>query len=394
MTYTKSLVPHIYRLIPQYIQKKYPKYVSLLCEFALFLENTNYMSWYTDSVTNQKANSIYHNICDFQKHLIFSEFPVENKDVVDKLYKDYARTLDFQNTVLSFSDIVTRRFLQYSETIYNLKDSWKAYNFIFAILSNYFINSGENSTSFEAYFNTDENFDTETPPSFYSVLEVSSTDISNFFYSQFVKNASGSATAYGYVKYVDTTNNRVHVDTYTSTEFATGENLYDEDGVLLTSTTTITNISVSSIGQTEVILVEYPVYTLTFDIEGNLVEVDEAPEKGTRPFEYQIISKSPIMTSGNFVKNLKEAVHPAGFRGEIIYVPDDMEADVFLETKVFPKIISESDALETDTFDPIARLTESGNNIDINSLETQTILKNENTERSLRVRKLVNSGNL
>lgn len=324
----KSLRPHLYRYVPKYFAKKYPKYVSLMENFLIFLETKNSLNFFDG--TTERDHSIYNNIIDFDKHAQIDNLPVKNKDILNAYFKEYATTLDFRNQVLSFDEETMKMLAKFSGMIFNTKSSWSSYNLLFAIISTYLFNGAERGVVFKAFFNEDFTFDTEDAPDFYDIITVS--DITKFSYSDFIKNAGG---AYGFVKLIDTTTNQIYVDTYNGT-FTTGDSLFNLAGALLDAGITVDNSD--SIGRNEIILSEYPLYKINIGFDGVEVDKNVITGKGTRPFEYQLISKSNLFVSGNFVSKLKTGFNPAGFKNEIIYVPEDIECETYYDSKIFPKI--------------------------------------------------------
>lgn len=334
----KSLRPHLYRYVPKYFAKKYPKYVSLMENFLIFLETKNSLNFFDG--TTERDHSIYNNIIDFDKYAQIDNLPVKNKDILNAYFKEYATTLDFRNQVLSFDEETMRMLAKFSGMIFNTKSSWSSYNLLFAIISTYLFNGAERGVVFKAFFNEDLTFDTEDAPDFYGIITVS--DITKFSYSDFIKNAGG---AYGFVKLIDTTTNQIYVDTYNGT-FTTGDSLFNLAGVLLDAGITVDNSD--SIGRNEIILSEYPLYKINIGFDGVEVDKNVITGKGTRPFEYQLISKSDLFVSGNFVSKLKTGFNPAGFKNEIIYVPEDIECETYYDSKIFPKI-----KLDIETYEEV-----------------------------------------
>lgn len=329
MSYTKSLVPHLYRYVPKYFQKKYPKFMNLMIGFMQFLELKNSLSFF--DVSTEKDHSIYQNIVNFGKHSQIENLPIKNKDILNSYFKEYAQTLDFRNLILDFDEDTFRDLAKYSGLIFNTKAKWSSYNIFFAIISTYLFNGSERGILFKAYFNEDFSFDLETPPEFYDIINVSSLEISNFSYSTFVKNGT---TAYGFVKFIDVDNNKLYVDCYEG-NFSNGDDLLSYSGNLLANNVTMS--SSSSLSREDIILSEYPLYKLNFGFDGVNVTKQNVLGKGCKPFEYQIISKNDIFISGNFISKFKTAFNPAGFRNEIIYVPEDVEGNIFIDSIVFPK---------------------------------------------------------
>lgn len=323
----KSLRPHLYRYVPKYFAKKYPKYVSLMENFLIFLETKNSLNFFDG--TTERDHSIYNNIIDFDKYAQIDNLPVKNKDILNAYFKEYATTLDFRNQVLSFDEETMRMLAKFSGMIFNTKSSWSSYNLLFAIISTYLFNGAERGVVFKAFFNEDFTFDTEDAPDFYDIITVS--DITKFSYSDFIKNAGG---AYGFVKLIDTVTSQIYVDTYNGT-FTTGDSLFNLAGVLLDAGITVDNSD--SIGRNEIILSEYPLYKINIGFDGVEVDKNVITGKGTRPFEYQLISKSDLFVSGNFVSKLKTGFNPAGFKNEIIYVPEDIECETYYDSKIFGK---------------------------------------------------------
>jgi len=69
--------------------------------------------------------------------------------------------------------------------------------------------------------------------------------------------------------------------------------------------------------------------------------------QGTRPFRYQTVSKVDIIETSDFSERLQKNVNPAGFFNEILTVIDDIIADIYIDCKCFPKVVS---TVETETF--------------------------------------------
>ena len=333
----KSLRPHLYRYVPKYFAKKYPKYVSLMENFLIFLETKNSLNFFDG--TTERDHSIYNNIIDFDKHAQIDNLPVKNKDILNAYFKEYATTLDFRNQVLSFDEETMRMLAKFSGMVFNTKSSWSSYNLLFAIISTYLFNGAERGVVFKSFFNEDFTFDTEDAPDFYDIITVS--DITKFSYSDFIKNATGS---YGFVKLIDTITSQIYVDTYNGT-FTTGDSLFNLAGVLLVAGITVDNSD--SIGRNEIILSEYPLYKINIGFDGVEVDKNVITGKGTRPFEYQLISKSDLFVSGNFVSKLKSGFNPAGFKNEIIYVPEDIECETYFDSKIFSKV-----KFDVETYEP------------------------------------------
>jgi hypothetical protein len=349
----KSLRPHLYRYVPKYFAKKYPKYVSLMENFLIFLETKNSLNFFDG--TTERDHSIYNNIIDFDKHAQIDNLPVKNKDILNAYFKEYATTLDFRNQVLSFDEETMRMLAKFSGMVFNTKSSWSSYNLLFAIISTYLFNGAERGVVFKAFFNEDFTFDTEDAPDFYDIITVS--DITKFSYSDFIKNATG---AYGFIKLIDTSTSQIYVDTYNGT-FTTGDSLFNLAGVLLVAGITVDNSD--SIGRNEIILSEYPLYKINIGFDGVEVDKNVITGKGTRPFEYQLISKSDLFVSGNFVSKLKSGFNPAGFKNEIIYVPEDIECETYYDSKIFSKVKFDVETYEPPEGEILILTLNDGNNL-------------------------------
>ena len=344
-----TLIPHLHRYVPKYFQEKHPAFFRLMRGFIEFLELKNI---FHDTPDDEADNSIYANIGNFDKYGQVENFPTTNKQVLDAFFKQYADTLDFRNQILSFDGETMRDLARYSTWIFNTKARWSSYNLFFATIANYLFNGAERGVVFRAFFNRDTDFDTQTPPDFYDTIEVS--DASLFSYADFVQNNLGW---YGFVKFINTEDNVIHVDNLSVLPINTGDDLFDYDGNPLDAGIVVS--SGTSIRSNEVILVEYPVYAFDISAEGVLVETLPVGGKGTRPFEYQIVSKSDIFLAGNFVSNLRKNFHPAGFgfKDSFVYIVDDQQADIYRDSRTFTKrVITVSGLLdEWIVFDPLAQ---------------------------------------
>jgi len=342
MTYTKSLRPFLKLFLPKYIHREYPKYVELCDKILQYLEETNNLKWYVGDTTNQKLNSIYHNIENFDKHFIIDDLPVENISVLNAYLNDFASDIDYRNTVLDFNSEDMRQIAKYANVIYNLKDSWKAYNFIFALIHAPIISGATISLSFDAFYKADSTFLDETPPDYFYRLEVA--DSTNINYGDVLVGSSSSAS--GTVKYIDSDNDIIYLDRVENT-FSAAETLTFN----ATAITTISTILTSDyLDDDKIILTEIPVYSIESNgING--LQLDRADvtidDKGTHPFEYQIIGKNDILSTGTFVSDLRKSMHPAGFDADIFYVLDDIEILSTEDSKIFPKQIFTLECVST-----------------------------------------------
>ncbi len=385
---SKTLLPSIYRYIPKYIQEQNPKYVKFIETFITLLESENFLKWFDDSSPLlNRQNSLYGNVSNLRKYILADEFPVENKDATLALFKDWAVTLDYRNSMLNFTDETLRKFIKYSTMIYSAKDSSSSYTILFSILSDYLFNGNSSELEFEVYYNNQSTFEDTEPVDFYNIIEVTSIELENFIIGQIV---SDGASITGIVKYIDSSNETVAIDINEGGDFSTGDDVYDisTGSTLLASSVTKIN-SNESLVRKRVVLSEYPAYEINPDaFESNTVVTTEDVVMGTRPFEYQIISKNDILVSGNFISNVRKTMHPAGMRQETIYIPDDMFTDEEIESKTFPKQIIVNDCPTPSLNDPISKSIQSGNEIKINNdIQLVSLLDNEETERALRVKK-------
>jgi len=357
--YSKSLRPFLKTYLSKASRRKYPKFESLIEHFLMFMENTNYTGWFsTDS--DKKDNSLYHNIEGFRKFMNIDDLPVKNQDVLNAYLTDYAKTLDFRNSFLAFEDEVLRSIAKDSTIIYNCKDSWRAYNYLFALIHSYLINNIEGTLDFEAYYTDDYNFSVETLPDFY--YEMTLVDIRTINFGTFLKG--GTSEAYGIVKYIDSSTNKVYLDDVEGT-FQALENVEDINGSVLTSISSIqTTLYLDS---NDILLSEIPAYRVSIGANGYDItqQTITAEDKGAHPFHYQTISKNRIMIAGNFSQKMKAALNPAGFWNENIYIPDDVYVEIYVDTKVFPYQIIETNHITPIIFmDTIANFT-SGDTFDI-----------------------------
>jgi hypothetical protein len=98
----------------------------------------------------------------------------------------------------------------------------------------------------------------------------------------------------------------------------------------------------AAISDDEIILTELPVYY--YDSSGDIqldatITADPDSYKGTRPFRYQLISKSDMYQNSEFVKDLSRNANPAGFHGELMYAPEERAIEMVIMTFEFPKVI-------------------------------------------------------
>lgn len=334
MVYTKSLRPFVKLFLPKYIHRKYPKYVELIDKLLQYIEEENQLKWYTGDDTSQEANSLYHNIENFKKHFLIDDLPVENIEVLNAYLTDYAKNIDFRNNSLDFDSEDLRRIGKYANIIYNLKDSWKAFNFIFALLHAPIIGGNTGSISFDAFYKTDDGFTDEDPPDYFYRVEVSDSSVVN--YGDELSGSSSSAS--GTVKYIDADNDIIYMDKVNGI-FSAAESLVFNSTAITTISTVLTS---DYFEEGKIILSEIPVYSIV-STGANGIQLDRASvtedDKGATPFRYQILGKTDLFTSGNFVSDLRKSIHPAGFQTEIFYILDDIDITDVQDSKVFPKQI-------------------------------------------------------
>lgn len=329
----KKLTPLLKQHLQGYIQRDYPLYEEFMEEFIHFLEKENSSGWYS-TAGEKEDNSIYYAISNFVKHGSMADFPIENTDLMDAFIADNASNLDFRNLYIDFEDTVMRSIIQYSERIYTLKDSWRAYNYLFAIIHNYLLNGEDESLTFTGLFTTDTDFisDLSNIPNFY--FECSVASISSLEYGLFIRGVTSGA--FGIIKYIETNAGvyKIYVDDVRGT-FVTGETIEKSDG---TSLTTISNPNNNFLTQDEILLTEIPTFSSNKTDNGMNIESEEvtSDDRGAHPFEYQIISKNPVITAGDFPLHLRKTLNPAGFRADVIFLPKDSVTDIYHDTRLFP----------------------------------------------------------
>lgn len=329
----KYLTPFLQLYLQKYVHRNYPKWVSFLDRFLRYLELKNEM--YVDEKI-QKKNSIYNNINDFKKFSLVDEFPTENQEVLNAFIKDYARVLDFRNANLSYDSEMLRVLCKYSNLIYGTKDTYKAYAFIFAILHEYYLKYGKQDIKFIPYYvKHTKDFSTEKPPHFYYQLIVN--DISAFFYGAEISGKVSKSV--GIVKLIDVDEKILYLD-----DVSKGwkfPEIIILNGISVAETVSEPYPYDEYMAKNMIVFCDQPVYELT-NVGFNDVYIDRKlltnEDKAKKPFFYQIVTKSPLISTGNFNSKLKTALHPAGFYCETIYTVDDLNP-VLLHTnsRVFPK---------------------------------------------------------
>lgn len=343
MSYSKTLKPFVKLYLQKYVQKKYPIWVQFIESVIGFIEETNSLSWFENSATLQKENSIYHNIENFFKFFNVEDLPIENEDILNAYINDYCRTLDLRSSVLSFDSSRILRMMKYNTLILNTKSSWKMYNFIVSIFNEYYLQNTKESIEFRSRFRNDYGFPVSQAPDFFYKMIVSS--VSSLKYGDVLEGASSGA--FGTVKYIDSTTNTIYLDEVTKA-YTLSENLELNSVVVATVSSLLTTSYSNYLNNETIILSELPTYELQLENNSDLF-IDRtdilAGQQGTKPFHYQIVSKSNILLSGDFSKRMRDATSPAGFRCETIYIAKDLNDDFYRDSKVFPKLTFDIDSI-------------------------------------------------
>ena len=262
----KSLRPFKKFLLPQYIHNQYPLYVSFLDEILKYLEEKNSLSWY-DNDYQEKANSIYHNIENFEKFGSIEDFPIINRDLMYAFLKQYAASLSGETYNIQLQDDENMRTLiQYANVLFRFKGTYKSYDFYMKLIKDHIIFNENKEVIFNHYFTN--SFDATNPPEFTTI---------------------------------------------------------DDD---------------------EIVLTDVPCYYVDGDgdIQKNSITNDD---KGKYTFQYQIVGKADIIDEGEFIRNIRDNFHPAGFQLDILKEPIENIINTDVETKIFQKI-----ELTVDTQNP------------------------------------------
>ena len=262
--YTKSLRPFKKFFCPTFVLEKYPEFESLIDSLLKYIDTKNPLSFYDSS--EEALNSTYHNCQDFAKHYFIENLPIENPELLKEYIHDFATGLDFRNQSLSFDPEVLRQICSDANICFNLKGTHAGFNFVLHELYSCFItDSPYSQTLLCRFMNTTE---------FVSIAQLPE---------------------------------------YTA--IATAESVLTEiPGYALED-------NISNTGTIDIIREVEP----SDGISAQRKDIT-AGDKGTHPFHYQIVSKSEVFKTGNFVRNLVSLLNPAGFHCEIFVEYDPQES--------------------------------------------------------------------
>ena len=149
--FRKTLRPFKNQLIPEYISFLHPKYIEFIDEFFQFLEDKNYISYFSE---NESEWSLYQNIVNLLLFGDINAFPVEHIKLFEAYFSDYANTYDFTNLVIDIDDEQLRKMATNATDMNRLKCSWSVYNFYVAAVTDYTIVDDVKEVTLEAYYTT------------------------------------------------------------------------------------------------------------------------------------------------------------------------------------------------------------------------------------------------
>lgn len=298
---------------PDFVRQKYPQFERFIKALLYYIDESN-ITGYFDTVQQKKANSIYKNIVDLTKFGNIDDIPIENKSILLSYYINWATTFSYASYRTQFQDDeYLRQFIKFSNILYRLKGSYKAYDFFIKLIQKSIVDDINVNLYFEPYFNT-HNVATN-PPEFYSVLTVASA----VGYADGEEILGLTTGATGVIRNIDLGTNELLVISTSELIFVAPENVEGQ-----TSTTvSACSSNVEGIKNDHIIYTELPVYYL--DEYGYIQKYTKTnADKGKTPFKFQVVSSSKVLNDYNFIQILRDNLKPAGFDLQIYRDNDEI----------------------------------------------------------------------
>jgi hypothetical protein len=316
-------------IVKDYQKEEYPNYVKFVKHLLRFMDLYSVNEFKEDS-----DNSYYYNLCNFIRFMHVDQLPLDSNEIAQAYIKDYASTLDFRNSILKSSNEELRDILKNVSNVYALKSNSKSYDFYIRLVDYFTLSGVTKKFKIDVFFNRQNASITDVPPDYDNIDKRLILKYVNGTFVVGDKIFDSTGTQYGTVEhiYVNEFGGSVYFSAVTSTniDYPAGMSVI---GNISGATATVVEYNTST-----AILTELPYYKYD-DSTGTVVNETLAEwNKGTSPFNYQLVCKDKDFYVSNLFKTLDDNFRPSGYNCWIFIQLDDMEADVYAHISTFPKI--------------------------------------------------------
>jgi hypothetical protein len=244
--------------------------------------------------------------------------------------------LDFRSNALNTDVESIRELLKNVSPLYGMKGNTKAPSFFIRLFDEITYYGETKKYNIDLFFHTNDYNVGNMPPEYLNIKnQLKIKDITGIFQVGDTITGSISGTV---ADIANVYSDRDHIYLDTSTIVPT-DGLFDV-GDLITGSLSGATATVLEHNVDSVILTEIPVYnynpSLPDPIERDLIV--EEWQKGSRPFEYQIVSGQADFNISGLYNYINKNFHPSGYFCWIYVSIDDILCDNYLHVVSFPKI--------------------------------------------------------
>lgn len=316
-------------LVKDYQKEEYPNYVKFVKHLLRFLDLYSVNEFKEDS-----DNSYYYNLCNFIRFMHVDQLPLDSNEIAQAYINDYASTLDFRNSILKSSNEELRDILKNASDLYALKSNSKGYEFYIRLVDYFTISGVTKKFKIDVFFGRQNSSTSVVPPDYDNIdkrLILQDVDGAFVVGDIIFDPVTGDRGTVAHT-YVNTDSNSVYFSSTVPSDptFTPGEAVI---GSISGATAKIVEYNTST-----AILTELPYYEYD-ELSGTITNKVLADwNKGTSPFQYQLLSKDKDFYVSDLFRTLDRNFKPSGYDCWIFIELDDMEADAYAHISTFPKI--------------------------------------------------------